>query len=47
MSNVPSVDTKAAEDLLMRFLSVEGVTGQEAAIAGAVGDALKKIGVPA
>ena len=26
------VDTKAATDRLMRFLSVEGVTGQEAAI---------------
>ena len=31
----------------MRFLSVEGVTGQEAAIAAAVTDALKKVGVPA
>ena len=31
----------------MHFLSVEGVTGQEANIAAAVSDALKKIGVPA
>ena len=31
----------------MRFLSVEGVTGQEAAIAAAVTDELKKVGVPA
>jgi tripeptide aminopeptidase len=41
------VDVKAAEDHLMRFLSVEGVTGQEAAIAAAVSDELKKVGVPA
>jgi hypothetical protein len=27
-----SVDVKAATDRLMRFLAVEGVTGQEAAI---------------
>jgi tripeptide aminopeptidase len=31
----------------MRFLAVEGVTGQEAAIAAAVTDELKKVGVPA
>jgi tripeptide aminopeptidase len=41
------VDVKAAEDHLMRFLSVEGVTGQEKAIAEAVSDELKKVGVPA
>ena len=41
------LDVAAAEDHLMRFLSVEGVTGQEAAIAAAVSDALKKAGVPA
>jgi tripeptide aminopeptidase len=46
MSNVPTIDTKAAEDHLMRFLAIDGVTGQEAAIAAAVADALKKIGVP-
>jgi len=40
------LDVAAAEDHLMRFLSVEGVTGQEANIAAAVSDALKKIGVP-
>ncbi|MBB3233198.1 M20/M25/M40 family metallo-hydrolase [Phyllobacterium endophyticum] len=40
------LDVAAAEDHLMRFLSVEGVTGQEANIAAAVCDALKKIGVP-
>jgi tripeptide aminopeptidase len=31
----------------MRFLAVEGVTGQEAAIAAAVSDELKKVSVPA
>ncbi len=46
-STAPPVDVKAAEDHLMRFLSVEGVTGQEAAIAAAVSDELKKVGVPA
>jgi tripeptide aminopeptidase len=48
MSN-PSIplDVAAAEEHLMRFLSVEGVTGQEANIATAVIDALKTIGVPA
>src|SRR5262245_10536704 len=46
-TKTPPVDVKAAEDHLMRFLSVEGVTGQEAAIAAAVSDELKKVGVPA
>ncbi|WP_425613704.1 M20/M25/M40 family metallo-hydrolase [Anatilimnocola sp. NA78] len=46
MSNIP-LDVKAAEDHLMRFLAVEGVTGEEAAIGQAVIDELKKIGVPA
>lgn len=41
------LNVKSAEDMLMRFLSVEGVTGQEAAIAAAVSDELKKAGVPA
>ncbi|WP_210485371.1 M20/M25/M40 family metallo-hydrolase [Microvirga antarctica] len=45
----PSIplDVAAAEAHLMNFLSVEGVTGQEANIAAAVSDALKAIGVPA
>jgi tripeptide aminopeptidase len=48
MSNtIAPVDVKAAEEHLMRFLLVEGVTGQEAAIAAAVSDELKKVGVPA
>ena len=41
------LDVAAAEDHLMRFLSVEGVTGSEAKIAAAVSDALKAVGVPA
>jgi tripeptide aminopeptidase len=48
MSNPSAhLDIAAAEEHLMQFLSVEGVTGQEAAIAAAVSDALKKAGVPA
>ncbi len=53
MSPARSVDTKtpldakAAVDHLMRFLAIDGVSGQEAAIAEAVSDALKKVGVPA
>ena len=47
MSNTPPVDVKAAESHLMKFLSVEGVTGEEAAIAAAVSDGLKKVAVPA
>src|SRR6516164_6192193 len=42
-----SVDTKAATDRLMRFLAVEGVTGQEAAIGREITAALKQSGVPA
>lgn len=45
-TSVP-LDVAAAEAHLMRFLSVEGVTGQEAAIAAAVTDELVKVGVPA
>src|SRR3954464_15986609 len=41
------VDTKAATDRLMRFLAVEGVTGQEAAIGRELTAALKEVGVPA
>jgi tripeptide aminopeptidase len=47
MSNHIPLDVKAAEEHLMNFLSVEGVTGEEAAIAAAVSDALKAVGVPA
>ncbi len=41
------VDVAAAEEHLMRLLSVEGVTGKEKAIGEAVADALKQAGVPA
>jgi tripeptide aminopeptidase len=47
MSTTIPLDVKAAEDHLMRFLAVEGVTGQEKAIGIAVVEALKKVGVPA
>ena len=45
-NSVP-LDVASAEEHLMRFLSVEGVTGYEANIAAAVSDALKAAGVPA
>lgn len=46
MSNTSQhLDVAAAEEHLMRFLSVEGVTGHEANIAAAVSDALQKVGV--
>jgi tripeptide aminopeptidase len=41
------VDIKAAEDHLMKFLAIDSVTGQEAAIGASVSDVLKKVGVPA
>jgi tripeptide aminopeptidase len=41
------LDVAAAEDHLMRFLSIEGVTGHEAKIAAAVSEALQKAGIPA
>jgi tripeptide aminopeptidase len=48
MSNpVSFLDVGAAEARLMRYLAVEGVTGHEAAIASAIIDDLKSIGVPA
>jgi tripeptide aminopeptidase len=43
----PPVDVKAAEDHLIRFLAVEGLSGQEKAIGAAVIEELKKVGVPA
>jgi tripeptide aminopeptidase len=48
MSNTTiPLDVKTAEDHLMRFLAVEGLSGQEKAIGAAVIDELKKVGVPA
>jgi len=41
------LDTKSAEAHLMKFLAVEGVTGEEKAIGQTVVKALKKAGVPA
>lgn len=44
-SSIP-LDVAAAEEHLMRFLSVEGITGQEANIGASVSEALQAIGVP-
>jgi tripeptide aminopeptidase len=44
--NIP-LDVAAAEQHLMKLLSVEGVTGHEAAIAKAVSEALQAVGVSA
>ena len=41
-----STDTKAALARLMRFLTIEGVTGHEAAIGREIAAALKEAGVP-
>jgi tripeptide aminopeptidase len=41
------LDAPAAINRLMRFLAVEGVTGQEAAIGKEIVKALKEVGVPA
>jgi tripeptide aminopeptidase len=46
MKNVP-LDEIAAEAHLVNLLSVEGITGEEKAIAEAVATALQKVGVPA
>ena len=44
---MPTVDTKAALSRLMRFLAIDGITGQEAAIGRDIAAALKEVGVPA
>ena len=41
------LDAAAAEAYLMRYLAIDGITGQEAAIAAAIVEDLKDIGVPA
>ncbi len=46
-SGFSKVDVQAAQDRLMHFLAVEGITGEEAAIAEAVAVELKTLGVPA
>jgi tripeptide aminopeptidase len=43
---MPQLDVPAAVKRLMRFLAVEGVTGQEAAIGKEIVAALKEVGVP-
>lgn len=45
-SNADLLDGKAAEAHLMRFLAIDGVTGEEKAIGEAVIDELVKVGVP-
>ena len=45
-SPIDLLDVTAAEARLMRYLAVEGVTGHEAAIATAIVDDLKGLGVP-
>ncbi len=45
-STADLLDAKAAEYHLLRFLAVDGVTGEEQAIADAVIDELVKVGVP-
>jgi len=41
------LDVQAAEEHLLRFLGVDGLSGEEAAIAGVVSAELQKVGVPA
>ncbi|MFN5081958.1 MAG: M20/M25/M40 family metallo-hydrolase, partial [Brevundimonas sp.] len=41
------LDVASAENYLMRYLSIEGVTGQEAKIAAAISEDLQALGVPA
>ena len=41
------IDEKAAEEHLMKYLAVEGVTGHEKAIGEAISNDLKTLGVPA
>lgn len=41
------VDASEAEDRLMRYIGVDGITGEEAAIANLIADDLRALGVPA
>jgi tripeptide aminopeptidase len=47
VTNLPEIDQQGACDRLMHFLQVEGVTGEESAIAETVSQELQRIGVPA
>lgn len=42
-----TIDTKSAEERLIRYINIPGVSGEEAAIAKAISDDLKALGVPA
>ncbi len=46
-SAIPEIDVKSAEDRLVRYLEIEGVSGDERAIADAIAADLKAMGVPA
>jgi len=46
-SVVDYLDVVSAENYLLRYLSIEGVTGQEAKIAAAISEDLQALGVPA
>ncbi|TVQ63764.1 MAG: M20/M25/M40 family metallo-hydrolase [Phycisphaerales bacterium] len=46
-ANTIPLDVKSAEDRLMRYLAIEGVSGDEKAIAEAIRDDLIALGVPA
>lgn len=46
MSSNIQIDAQSAVERLMRYLAIEGVTGQEAAIGQAVADDLRQLGVP-
>lgn len=46
IKNIP-LDVKSAEDRLMRYLAIEGQSGQEKAIAEAIAEDLRSLGVPA
>jgi len=47
MPNAFDIDPAAATARLLRFLAVEGITGQEAAVGREIVAALKEVGVPA
>lgn len=46
-SALPEIDVRSAEDRLMRYLAIEGVSGDEKAIADAIADDFRSLGVPA
>src|SRR6266496_6868504 len=45
--NLMSVDTQSAVARLMRFLAIQGITGEEEAIGRDIAAALQELGVPA